>query len=404
MLIRNKHISLKKTLESFFFFMIGIFKKRHYDVLFYYPAHFNRGENGTNNFFEPFYEICKNNNITYLVLEEPELSTSSIRNDDTVPFDFMFFLILIMRKIIRLEEFETFQQREWLIAKRLKALFLQNFQFNNYIVLSNSMMGFFRGLNHNAKLFDYQHGIIYSTHWGYLDNDGYTPDYIKENDANLMLYGDEFKKLLVRAGKDHYYETHLFSVGQNLKDNFFSRDGIHTILVSLQLADSDVDLNMKLRDIMVDFFQRYEDFFIQNNIKVLLKHHPRFQYDIDLGLLYKFNFISIYKDGLIDALSESSVHMTFNSTVAFEAASKGILTLFMANDLFDPGFFVKDYEYPLGIQNGEGIIKTLEKYINEKDCYIKDSKKVFEWYHQFYSEIDEQLFIELMKGKNFEKN
>lgn len=400
----DKHISLKKIIESFFFFIIGIFKKRTYDVIFYYPAHFNRGGDGSNSFFEPFYQICENNNISYLVFEEPELSKKSFRNDNAVPFDFIYFLILIMRKIISLEKFDSFQQREWAIAKKLKVYFLRNFQFDNYIVLSNSMMGFFRGLNNKAKLFDYQHGIIYSTHWGYIDNDGNIPAHIKENDTNLLVYGDGFKKLLIRTEKDHYYKTHVFSVGQGLKGDLSTSEGVHTILVSLQLADSDKNLNMKLRDIMVDFFEIYEDFFIQNNIKVLLKHHPRFQHDIHMKLLYKFDFISIYQGTLIDALSKSNVHITFNSTVTFEAASKGIPTLLMKNNLFNPEFFIKDYQYPLGIQDGREIINSLEKYINEKDSYMKDSKKVFEWYHQFYSEIDEQLFIDLIKGKNIEKN
>jgi len=400
MLIGSRHISLKKTIESFFFFMTGIFKKRTYDVIFYYPVHFNRGEGVRNYFFEPFYDICRRNNISYLVIEEPELSKKAFRSNHAAPFDFIFFLILIMRKVIPLRKFDSFQQREWYIAKKLKIIFLRNLQFDNYMVLSNSMMGFFRGLNNKAQLFDYQHGIIYSTHGGYLDSEGNTAVHIKENGANLLVFGEGFKEILKSSEKDHYYKTHVFTVGQSLKGNLSINEGIHTILVSLQLVDSDIDLNRQLRDVMVDFFQTYEGFFIENEIMVLLKHHPRFQHDIDLDSLCKFEFIKLYDGNLMDALKESSIHMTFNSTVTFEASSKGIPTLLMENNLFDPEFFIKDYQYPLGIKNGKEIIDILKKYIDNEDCHTEDSKKVFEWYHHFYSEIDEQLFINLMKGKN----
>ena len=259
MQIGHRQVSLKKILESFFFFLTGIFKKRTYDIIFYYPAHFNRGENAKNSFFEPFYRICEKNNISYLVFEEPELSQKAFRNEYTVPFDFMFFLILIMRKMISLEKFASFQQREWYIAKKLKPIFFRNLKFDNCIVLSNSMLGFFRGLNSKAGLFDYQHGIIYSTHEGYIDNNRRVPDHIRENNANLIVYGDGFKDILQRTEKDHYYESHIFSIGQSLKGELSICRGIYTVLVSLQLADSDVSLNMKLRDIMADFFQTYKE-------------------------------------------------------------------------------------------------------------------------------------------------
>ncbi len=393
-------MNIKYIFKSFLFFSSSLFKKRKYDVVFYYPVHFNRGENVDNNFFEPFYEICKNNNISYLVIEEPELYKKTKRNVDAVPFDFMLIIILLLRKVISLNKFDSFQDREWFIAGLLKPIFFRNFTFDNYIVLSNSMMGFFRGLNKDAKLFDYQHGVITSQHRGYVDIDTNTPEHIKLNDTNVMVYGKGFEDVLRGAVSDKYYDTHVYVVGQNVDGQFGNHYGKRTILFSLQFADPNPEFNQKILDKIVNFFEKYKDFFVSNHISILLKHHPRFQNDIDPTPLYEFEFTKLYEGSLFDALGMSCLHLTFHSTTTFEAASMGIPTLLMENEFLNPQFFVDDYAYPLGVKNELEIIESIKVYLQSESCYEEDSKKVYDWYHHFYSEINEQLFINLMKGKN----
>ncbi len=391
-------MTLRHFLKSFFFFLSSFFKKREYDVLFYYPAHFNRGEGDINPFFEPLYGICRKHNISYLVIEEPELFKKTKRNAKAVPFDFMLIAILVLRKIIPLKRFASFQHREWLIAGILKPIFFRKFFFQNYIVLSNSMMGFFRGLNKDAKLFDYQHGVITSQHRGYIDAEMHAAEHIKRNEANVLVYGKGFEDVLSTTVSDKYYNSHVYSIGQNINGEFENHYIKRTILFSLQFADpKKKDNPLKLKKI-IDFFEVYSDFFILNNITILLKHHPRFQYDIDPSPLYAFAFTKLYEGNLFDGLSESFLHMTFHSTTTFEAASRGIPTLLMKNDLLDPQFFVDDYNYPLGIMDESEIVEHIQKYIDDEVDYLNSAKKVFEWYGRFYSEIDEKLFVELMKG------
>ena len=391
-------MTLRHFLKSFFFFLSSFFKKREYDVLFYYPAHFNRGEGDINPFFEPLYGICRKHNISYLVIEEPELFKKTKRNAKAVPFDFMLIAILVLRKIIPLKRFASFQHREWLIAGILKPIFFRKFFFQNYIVLSNSMMGFFRGLNQDATLYDYQHGVITSQHRGYIDAGMHAAEHIRRNEANVLVYGKGFADVLTHGTVDGYYDSHVYVAGQSIKGNFSSHYGKRSILFSLQFADPNPELNQKILERIVNFFTNQKDFFINNDITVLFKHHPRFQYDIDPSPLYAFAFTKLYEGNLFDGLSESFLHMTFNSTVTFEAASMGIPTLLMKNDLLDPQFFVDDYNYPLGIMDESEIVEHIQKYIDDEADYLNSAKKVFEWYGRFYSEIDEKLFVELMKG------
>lgn len=390
-------------LESIIFFSIGIFLKRSYDVVFYYPAHFNRGLNGENEFFEPFYEICIKNNISYLIFEEPDFSENSIRNKKTVPFDFVFYLLIILRKFVPVKKFESFEHREWYFANILNRIYFKNIYFSNYIVLSNSMLGFFRGLNKNAHLYDYQHGVITSTPRSYSDKLS-TPKNIRLNNSNVLVYGKGFSNLLKKSVTDNYYHSHSKIIGHYLKADMVDNYDNRKILFSLQIAEPNIDFNNKKIDLIVEFFRTYSSFFIKNKIEILLKHHPRFQNEVDPSPLYEFDFTSLYDEDIIKGLKKSFLHITLHSTTTFEAASLGIPTLLLNNNLLNPIFFVDDYSYPLGIKSGENIYDSIKYYLKDKNKYLKDSKLVFDWYQNYYSELNQELFIELMKCPDGRQN
>lgn len=392
-------MSIIYIFNSLLYFSSSFFKKRKYDIIFYYPAHFNRNQEEKNNYFDPFYELCRKQNMSYIVLEEPDFSKKVFRNLNAIPFDFILIMILILRKLIPLKRFETFQHREWFIARLLKPIFFRNFTFSNYIVLSNSMLGFFRGLNPDAKVYDYQHGVITSQHRGYIGSDKDVPEHIKLNDANVIVYGKGFENVLKNAVLSQYYDSHVYTIGQSIHGSFENHYGKKTVLFSLQFADPNPVFNQKILDKIVHFFEKYEDFFVSNHISVVLKHHPRFQHDIDPSPLYKFAFTRLYEGNLVEALKESCVHMTFHSTTTFEAAAQGVPTLLIENTFLDPVFFDRDYGYPLGVKNEVQIIETLLSYSESEQCYRDDAKRVYDWQYYFYQPIDEKLFIDLMKGK-----
>ena len=86
-------------IQSLFFFLSGLIKKRRYDVVFYYPQHFNRGEYNENQFFKQLLLSCDNNNISYIVLEEPDYLLKSTRKSKATPFDFIYLVIIFLRKL-----------------------------------------------------------------------------------------------------------------------------------------------------------------------------------------------------------------------------------------------------------------------------------------------------------------
>jgi len=118
---------MNRLLKSIWFVVSHLYSSKVYDVVFYYPQHFNRGKNGENLFFKPLYESCKSNNISYLIFEEPDRKSDKIRNKEVIPFDFIYFLIIILRKI-------GFTEQK--IGKILSFTFLRGIKFKNYIVLS----------------------------------------------------------------------------------------------------------------------------------------------------------------------------------------------------------------------------------------------------------------------------
>ena len=77
-----------------------------YDVIFYCPQHFNRSENGENPYFEKLIKSCIENNLSYLLLEEPDRNTYSPRSKIATKFDLWFYIIIIFsqnRKRVILE-------------------------------------------------------------------------------------------------------------------------------------------------------------------------------------------------------------------------------------------------------------------------------------------------------------
>lgn len=385
--------------KTIVFFFKNAFVRQSFDVVFYYPAHFNRGNNGINNFFEPFYKICEENRLKYVVFEEPDSLKGGKRNLKNVPFDFIFWLIIILRKIVPLKIFKTFQHREWFIAKLIKPFFFRLFKSKNYIVLSNSMLGFFRGLDINAQLFDYQHGLISSEHMGYINNKS-VPEHLLLNKTSLMVYGKGFQNILNNSICSDYYLDNVYPVGYNiLTSNLQKVEKKNEIFFSLQFADVDVNFEKQTLILINSIITLLTPLLIKNRIKLAFKHHPRYANHLDLSHLQGLPFIKFYSGELNSALRNCFVHMTMNSTVTFEAAAQGIPTILIKNDLLNPKIYETDYAYPINIISHKDISRLISTYIDNDELYKTDSKAVENWYKKFYHPLNKDLFIDLIKNE-----
>lgn len=362
-----------------------------YDVVFYYPQHFNRSVNGTNPFFDPLIAVCEENKLRYIIIEEPDGNTNYPRDKRAKPFKYIY-IIYFFRKILPISLFGTFTRRDKFIAKIVKPFFFRNFKFDNFITISNSMLSFFKGLNSNAELFDYQHGLVFSDHIGYFQ-DQKPHQIIQECNSNVLVYGNGFKQLLIKGNKD-YFQNHVYSIG--LQENKSER--IHSVfnknvLVSLQFCGSehvywfDVILNY-----LVNLFEENKEYFIENEIRFYLKHHPRFENNIDISSLLQYSFVEEINDSIVEIINVCSVHLTYHSSTTFEVSKYGIPTFFIPDVLYQNVFF-KEFNYPLKSENFVAFINSLML----SNGYDKNTRDIMEWYKMFYSEFDEKKFLNLLK-------
>lgn len=361
-----------KFFSSLFYFFKLIFVKKEVDVLFYYPQHFNRGVDNENILFQTLYKSCDINSKSYVVFEEPDRKCSQKRNNNTIPFDFLFYQIIFFRKI-------GFSEQR--IGEIFSNLFFRRFSCKNIIVLSQSLLEFFRFSIKDSIIFDLQHGIIHSKKEGYIEN-GVINKRISKNNINLLLYGDGFKNLLEIGDKSDYInnKSHVIGFSKiNVSDLHSESNG--NILVSLQFTEDHTNNdNLKLKD---EIFV-----FVKENPKhtFYLKHHPRFNNEVDLSEILNLENVHIAPVQLMNCFEKCSIHLTAYSTTTFEAASYAIPTIFFTSLQKKFNMFYEDFKYP--------VVNDLQLIENN---YLECSKRVKKWQSKFYSPFDEDKFVSLLK-------
>lgn len=373
--------------------------KPKYDILFYYPKHFNRSKQGTNSYFDPLIKTCKDYNLRFLLVEEPDKGTSMPHNPEAIEFDIWFLLILVFRKLIPLKLCGNFQRREILIGRIIGMLSFQRFKARVYITISNSMINLLPGLNIKAKVFDLQHGIIYSTHWGYFEPNGLLVENLRDKRIHFLVYGEGYINSFLRN-----VENHKFHISEKVKiigDVIQDNDKVYsvkirpktTVLYSLQLTE-DVGLaSLEIqKNHLLEFIGNISKHFERSKLTLLLKHHPRFNNAIGLDeISERYSFVSYTTAS--DLSEKVFLHLTQSSTTAFEYAAVGIPTWFVPTINNDCGYkiFIEEYCYPI---NKDNLDILIDSYINDDGVYLADADKVINWYRKFYSHFDSKNFIE----------
>lgn len=380
------------------FDILGLyFKNTNPEIIFYYPQHFNRSKLGDNDFLRPLIDSCGKNAIPYLIFEEPA-NTNFPRNHNAIKFDLIYFVTIVLRKLIGLKKYQNFEEREWKISSLIKSVFFRNFKPKVVITMSNSMLGFFRGWGKDIAIYDYQHGIIYATHPGYMVN--LQPSaHIQCNNSKVLVYGNGFKNLLINQHSD-YFVNHAKVIGadtnyQNIHQKFNGK-----ILITLPIATfgeitavQEV-LLMQLNNI----FKNNQDFYLTNNIQFYLKHHPRFDGSVDVDSILFYSFVHVIDKPLFNCFEECSLHLTYNSTTTFDAAIVGIPTLFLGN-LETNLLFNKDFQYP-DFELNLKIQESLERLLIEMQYYSVQATEAQNWVKSFYEPFNEGEFLKLIYEKD----
>tara|TARA_B100000902_G_scaffold392929_1_gene446210 strand:+ start:57974 stop:59059 length:1086 start_codon:yes stop_codon:yes gene_type:complete len=357
-------------INSILYFIRFVLFEKKTDVIFYYPQHFNRGNDGENLYFDHLYNSCVKYNLNYLIFEEPSKSTKFIRRNK--PFDFIFYIVIILRKL-------RFSDRK--IGSLLSKSILRGLHTRNIVVLSQSMVEFFRGLFPESNIYDVQHGIIHSKKENYFLNEAADPKLI-DNNVKLIVNGKGIYELLVSSDKTNYFSENIYYIGiPNTKFDIFHVKSNNKILVTLQFtSDHTYTQNITLLNELKNFIVNYGDF------TFYLKNHPRFKNEVNLDDIMNLVNVKTAPNNIIECLKICSIHLTSYSTSTFEAALCGVPTIFL-NSLSEK-FSMFSNDYKLDTQ-----IKLLEM---NKD-YLNFSKKYIQWAKTYISDYDEKKFISLLR-------
>jgi hypothetical protein len=374
----KKELRMNKFLKSLLFFITHIFSRREYDVVFYYPSHFNRGNENKNLFFSPYYKACDSNNLKYIIFEEPCFGASI--NKDSIPIDFIFYIIQILRKIIPIS---NGIKRDNFIGAFIGRTILRFLRFKNVIVISKSMLSFFKGINPNARIFDVQHGIIYENKSDYfIDNT--VSEHLEKNDIFLLLFGNRFLDILKKKDLTKYFEMHAFVIGGNIvgTTNLHQKFN-NNILISLQFThDHTASENAILLEELNDFITSS-----RKGINFYLKNHPRFNNEVNLSEIFKLPNVIVAPSDINECFSLCSLHATAYSTSTFEAALLGIPTILIPSEN-EFNFFQKEFNYPLN--NSIDEFSAISFY-QEKSNIIKG------WATAYYTPFNESKFLNLLR-------
>lgn len=379
--------------------------KKPYDILFYYPQHFNRNERGTNPLFDPLIDLCEQNKLSYVVIEEPDKGTIFPRNKKANRFDFYFYLILLLRKAIPLFFFEDFENREQFIGRALKILTIGKFNANVIFTNSNSMGGFFRGYCPKARIIDYQHGIINKIQSGFFVN-GRAPLHITANNKEVAVWGKGFKDKFNLYNAYYQDKVHVLGHYQPADKATTSFSESNKILFTLQLMpDLGIKVNTEMFNEINIILKTFTTLSPEKRPKIVLKNHPRHNNAVDLSsLLNEFNFVSLMSDKEILRPTDYFIHVTFFSTTAFEMAMQGIPSYYLYTENLMNGKvdFLEDFKYP--ITQDISLKELWLKYKNDKEIWISHSYLVKNWSNYYFEPLNKKVFLDLVKPLKKNKN
>ena len=362
--------------------------KRKTDVFLYYPQHFNY-KTKKPFCFSNMINSMQNNNIDFVIFEEPNIFCNESRSKDIFPFDIIWLLVIIFRKFYRGRDYGIIDVK---IGKLLSNILFIKRDVKNIITVSQSFQSVFRGMFPKAVLYDYQHGLISKNYNGYIINSAISKN-ILNNNSRILLFGEGFKKKILNVDGGVYFKNHSHVIGSTYRQYNKPRKSFNgNILFTLQFTKShSKDYNIKLLNKTIDFFNEIESNKI--NIKLFIKNHPRFENCLSTNVLYDYNFVENAPDKLIDCFKICNLHITEYSTVLFDSIFAGIpsiLTRFSS----EINIYKNEYNFPC---EEFSVLKSLKR-INDDSYYQQLINKQIRWSKDLYEPFKEKKFIELINN------
>ena len=377
----------KGCIQSWYDITRYIIFRRKRSVIFAAPQHFNRGTNGKNPYFEKLIQVCKDNRISYLVLESPDYGAKQPRDCDTIRIDFIFWMMILLYKIIGIVYDDSKRKRTKIVARLIDWMTMGRLKTGCYITMAGLFIEMFQEINTDGIIYDLQHGIIYSGHPGYFESDNKVSKSLAPQNCKILLWGQGFKDLFTASNMKDKSEGKEIVIGYPIEksnDVKISKQR-NTILFSLQFTrDVDYAMLCNMKSMLEDALSEIDfDKYI-----VKLKHHPRFNDVIDINdILYKYPDIIITNETKEELISKCLLNVTWYSTTCFEFAEFGIPTYLLSDERCNKGYeiYYNQFKYPM-FRNIR--LKNAIRLADE-DLLIGNIKNsLIYWYSKLYAPFD----------------
>lgn len=372
-----------------FKFLVYLNTSKSTDVFFYYPQHFNSKGDYPFSLINLINSIKNNTSLSYKVVEEPNIFSRSKRNINSAPFDFLWLMVIVLRKIYKGNNYNIIDVK---IGSLLSKIFFIRRDVKCIITISQSFQSVFKGMFPKAHLMDYQHGLISSQYYGYMNNDTIS-EQVLINNTRVLLYGDFFKEKLINIKGGDYFKKQSNVIGcpyTAYKKPLKKFNG--NILFSLQFTKSHSnELNSFFLEETIKLFESIKR---ENlNLKLFLKLHPRHEDCINLDKLFEYDFVKLAPKELSKCFEICSLHITEYSSVVFDALIHGIPTLLSR---FSSVLNILENEFNFPKRNSN-IINDLSN-LSKDDFYKKLIQQQTNWSNKLYSPFDEKEFLKLIQG------
>lgn len=375
-------------------------------VIFYQPVSFLRSAKKTNPFFDPVIDVCRKNGIDWEIWLPDARVEHGYEKTHVRDMRWFYFWDHLFYRMFHYVFRMRMERAQFWSGFLLRQLTFHRFKADLVISIAGCLVHVMKSFFPHTRAADIQHGVVYSSHKGYFDPHGriwsfywsyperafwlYGPGYANcffknpENhrwlDGRVKVVGD-----VVRAGKD-VSSVALPVVGSKARN---------VIAFSAQLThDLDAATWDEMVRRMVTFFDKLHATY-GSAYRYVFKQHPRFDNCCDISALTALPFVELSDKPWPDLYPQMALHVTFSSTVTFDAASAGVPTYlppYPENKILDGRFYGTDFNYPFAGQTVEELLALM------KDDTAATMKTTHDWFLSCYTLFDEMNCLSLIRG------
>lgn len=366
-------------------------------IYFFQDNSFFRTKEGTNPFFDPIIRVCEENGIEWKVwttnsTKKCGYDKSHVGYLRTINFLWTWYW-RAHRILNKKADPELLQLR---FGKIMRLFYGKKLKAEMFVTIAGNQCCVLSGMFLNVRNVDLQHGVIYSKHNGYFTEDRRLRKVYQEmKNREFWLYGKGYADCFFKHPDNAAdLEGRVKVIGDVFGHEIVSDDKARNLVViSAQFKPDYTKTCMEKQVVLLrNFLKEFKVKYLQK-YKLLIKHHPRFKGIESLHKLYKeFPWLEVTQVSWQDLYSKMFVHVTFSSTVVFDAASNGIPSFLMApppdEQLLENWFWKEDYAYPYAEKTFDEVMELAKLEI----C----RSSIKSWYDNFYTPFAKESCLNLI--------